>query len=119
MSLIKSPIGFVMNSLHLVNIHLVEEVIVIAANRTFEPHHVVFKLLEPHWKTTLSLNKAAREVLVPKSIIGMTGFTATETYAFIKDACDSFQWTDSYVPNDLRKRCFPIEDLDRVKWEIL
>ena len=103
-------------SVHLINTHLVEEVIIIAANRTFEPHHIVFQLLEPHWKTTLSLNKAAREVLVPKIITRMTGFTAAETYAFIKDAYNRFQWTDSYVPNDLRRRGFPIEDLDKVKY---
>lgn len=103
-------------AVHLVNTHLVEEVIIIAANRTFEPHHIVLQLLEPHWNTTLSLNKAAREVLVPKIIIGMTGFTATQTYAFLKDAYDQFQWTDSYVPNDLRRRGFPIEDLDKVKY---
>lgn len=103
-------------TVHLVNTHLVEEVIIIAANRIFEPHHIVFQLLEPHWNTTLSLNKAAREVLVPKIIIGMTGFSAAETYAFLKDAYDRFQWTDSYVPNDLRRRGFPIEDLDKVKY---
>jgi hypothetical protein len=103
-------------TVHLVNTHLVEEVIIIAANRSFEPYHIVFQLLEPHWKTTLSLNKAAREVLVPKIIIGMTGFTATQTHAFIKDAYNRFQWTDSYVPNDLRRRGFPIEDLDKVKY---
>jgi len=103
-------------AIHLVNTHLVEEIIIIAANRTFEPRHIVFQLLEPHWNTTLPLNKAAREVLVPKIIIGMTGFTATQTYAFIKDAYNRFQWTDSYVPNDLRRRGFPIEDLDKVKY---
>ncbi|KIM43891.1 hypothetical protein M413DRAFT_370843 [Hebeloma cylindrosporum] len=103
-------------AVHLVNTHLVEEVIIVAANRTFEPHHIVFQLLEPHWNTTLSLNKAAREVLVPKIIIGMTGFTATQTYAFLKEAYYQFEWTDSYVPNDLRRRGFPIEDLDKVKY---
>jgi hypothetical protein len=101
---------------HLVNTHLVEEVIIIAANRTFEPRHIVFQLLEPHWTTTLSLNKEAREVLVPKIITKMTGFSATETYAFIKDAYGKFEWTDSYVPNDLRRRGFPIKDLDKFKY---
>ena len=103
-------------TVHLVHTHLVEEVIIIAANRTLEPQHIVFQLLEPHWTTTLSLNKEAREVLVPKIITKMTGFGATETYAFIKDAYSKFEWTDSYVPNDLRRRGFPIQDLDKFKY---
>ncbi|KAJ7780606.1 lipoxygenase [Mycena maculata] len=103
-------------AVHLVNTHLVEEVIIVAAHRTFEPYHIVFQLLEPHWSTTLVLNKSARETLVPKVIIGMTGFTASQTYAFLKDAYKKFEWTDSYVPNDLRRRGFPIEDLNKSKY---
>jgi len=103
-------------AVHLVNTHLVEEVIIVAACRIFEPRHIIFQLLEPHWTSTLSLNEKARQVLVPKIIIKMTGFTATQTYAFIKDAYDNFAWTDSYVPNDLRRRGFPVEDLDTVKY---
>ncbi|KIJ29020.1 hypothetical protein M422DRAFT_61874 [Sphaerobolus stellatus SS14] len=103
-------------AVHLVNTHLVEEVIIVSAHRTFEPHHIVFKLLEPHWNTTLALNQAARETLVPKIIIGMTGFTETQTYTFLKDAYSKFDWTGSYVPNDLRRRGFPIEDLGKLKY---
>jgi len=103
-------------AVHLVNTHLVEEVIIVSAHRTFEPQHIVFKLLEPHWNTTLSLNQAARETLVPKIIIGIIGLTETQTYAFLKDAYCKFNWTGSYVPNDLRRRGFPIEDLGTSKY---
>lgn len=106
-----------MKSLSTLSIHtfkVVEEIIirVIAASGTFEPHHMVLQILEPHGKATLSLNKAAREVLVPKIIIGLVCFTVTETHAFIKDAYNRFQWTDPYVSNDLRKRGSQIKDLD-------
>ena len=103
-------------AVHLVNTHLVEEVIIVAAHRTIKPDHVVFKLLEPHWDPTLSLNKTARDILVPEIIIEIVGFTATQTYNFLKDAYNRFKWTDSYVPNDLRRRGFPIEDLDKPKY---
>lgn len=101
---------------HLVNTHLVEEVIIVAAYRTLDPRHIVFQLLEPHWKITLSLNSEARNVLVPDIITSLVGFTATQTYAFIKDAYNKFNWKDSYVPNDLRRRGFPIEELDQPKY---
>ncbi|KAK2466550.1 hypothetical protein APHAL10511_001412 [Amanita phalloides] len=103
-------------AIHLVNTHLVEEVIIVAAHRTFEPFHIIFKLLEPHWSTTLRLNKAARETLVPKIIIGLIGFTAPQTSAFLMNAYDRFDWTNLYVPNDLRRRGFPVEDLEQVKY---
>lgn len=102
--------------IHLVYTHLIEEVIIVAANRKLEPDHIVFQLLEPHWNTTLSLNKAARETLLPKIIIGMTGFTADQTYAFLMESYNRFLWTDFYVPNDLCRRGFPMEDLDKVEY---
>ncbi|CAA7267408.1 unnamed protein product [Cyclocybe aegerita] len=103
-------------AVHLVNTHLVEEVVIVAAHRTIDPAHIIFKLLEPHWQTTLSLNEAARLTLVPKIIIGMVGFTHAQTYAFLKAAYSKFDWTNCYVPNDLRRRGFPIEDLDKFKY---
>ena len=103
-------------SIHLVNTHLVEEVIIVAVNRTFSPSHIVFRLLEPHWNTTLPLNDAARKTLVPKIIIPLTGFSPKQTYAFLKEAFNTFDWTGLYIPNDLRRRGFPPEDLDKRKY---
>ncbi|KAJ3828144.1 lipoxygenase [Lentinula raphanica] len=103
-------------TIHLVHTHLVEEVIIVAAYRSLGPNHIVFRLLEPHWSTTLSLNKAARETLVPKIIIGMTGLSASQTYMFLKSAYDDFDWTGLYIPNDLKKRGFPLENLDDPKY---
>ncbi|KAJ4480259.1 lipoxygenase [Lentinula aciculospora] len=103
-------------AIHLVNTHFVEEVIIVAAYRCFGPNHIIFRLLEPHWSTTLSLNKAARETLVPKIIIPMIGLSATQTYDFLKAAYKRFDWTGLYIPNDLRGRGFPIESLDEPKY---
>ncbi len=52
---------------HLVNTHLVEEVIIVAAHRSIGYSHIVSQLLRPHWSTTLSLNAGARETLVPQN----------------------------------------------------
>ena len=101
---------------HLVNTHLVEEVIIVAAHRSIGYNHIVFQLLQPHWSTTLSLNAGARETLVPKIIVPLTGFTPKQMFAFLKDAYNRFDWTASYVPNDLHRRGFPIEDLDKRKY---
>ncbi|KAF5367613.1 hypothetical protein D9757_010650 [Collybiopsis confluens] len=101
---------------HLVHTHLVEEVLIVAAHRTLPPSHIIFKLLEPHWTTTLSLNEDARNTLVPKIIVGMTAFTGRQACTFIKNAYSSFDWVGSYVPNDLERRGFPIEKLDDEKY---
>ncbi|KAK1234154.1 hypothetical protein PQX77_002644 [Marasmius sp. AFHP31] len=103
-------------AIHLVHTHLVEEVLIVAANRVFDPEHVVLRLLEPHWATTLALNKAARETLVPKIIVKMTGFSEVQTYAFLKNSYRKFNWTELYVPNDLRNRGFPVERLGERKY---
>ncbi|PPQ96160.1 hypothetical protein CVT26_004795 [Gymnopilus dilepis] len=105
-------------AIHLVNTHLVEEVIIVAAHRTLNSSHIVFQLLEPHWATTLPLNKAARETLVPKIINRMTGCTADQTYRFLNASFDDFDWTGLYIPNDLKKRGFPttVEELDGLKY---
>ncbi|EDR07877.1 uncharacterized protein LACBIDRAFT_327634 [Laccaria bicolor S238N-H82] len=43
--------------------------------------------------------------------------TAEEiSYAFLKPSYNNFNWTNRYVPNDLRKRGFPLEDLNKAKY---
>ena len=103
-------------AVHLVNTHLVEEAVIVAVHRTIDPTHVVFKLLEPHWNITLSLNAAARSTLVPRVIVNIVGFTPTQAYALVKGAYKRFDWTGSYVPNDLKRRGFPVADLNKPKF---
>lgn len=98
-------------AVHLVNAHFVEEVTIVAAHRAFPTDHPIFRLLEPHWFKTLSLNAAARFILVPNVIVDLVGFTSDQTYAFVNDAYARFNWTENYIPNDLPRRGFPINDL--------
>ena len=104
-------------TVHLVNTHIVEEVIIVAANRCFGIDHPVFKLLEPHWYRTLPLNAAARDVLVPSIIFDLIGLKDQQPYKFIQHAFNNFHFTDSYIPADLPKRGFPIAELDTDKFK--
>ena len=101
---------------HLVHTHFLEEATIVAAHRTLPDDHIVFKLLEPHWDVTLSLNAAARSTLVPDVVVKIVGFTPEQTYAFTKAAYRFFDWTGSYVPNDLKNRGFPVADLNSLKF---
>jgi hypothetical protein len=101
---------------HLTHTHLIEEAIIVAANRTLPIDHVVFKLLEPHWFRTLPLNAAARSTLVPEIIFGLIGLKDKQPLDLIMYYYKNFDFVGEYIPNDLPKRGFPLEDLDQEKY---
>ena len=103
-------------TIHLVNTHMVEEVVIVACHRTLPVDHPVFLLLEPHWLKTLSLNAAARSILVPKVIVDIVGITEQQSYKFINHAYENFNWTKLYIPTDLAARGFPLEELNEPKF---
>ena len=98
-------------TVHLVNAHLVEEATIVAAHRAFKVDHPVYRLLQPHWLKTLSVNAGARSSLVPNIITKIVGITESQLYLFIQDAYKRFDWTGQYVPTDLEKRGFPPDEL--------
>ncbi|KAF8451722.1 lipoxygenase [Kalaharituber pfeilii] len=98
--------------LHLVRTHFVEEAVIVASCRAFAANHPVFRLLEPHWFKTLSLNAAARSVLVPAVIIPLSGATGSQVTRFIRSSYDNFHWTENYIPIDLARRGFPPDRLN-------
>ena len=102
-------------TVHLVNTHLVEEVIIVAANRVFDVDHDVFKLLEPHWYRTLPLNAAARDTLVPKIIFDLIGLSGSQSKEFIKHSFAHFDFIANYVPQDLASRGFPESELSSAR----
>lgn len=103
-------------TVHLTRTHLVEETIIVSANRQFENDHPVFQILQPHWQKTLALNESARTVLVPSVILEIVGFSKDEALKFIRKEYDDFDFQNSYVPTDLRNRGFPPEELDSKKF---
>ncbi|KAF3935738.1 Lipoxygenase-4 [Dactylella cylindrospora] len=102
--------------IHLVHTHLVEEAVIVATERNFENDHIVYQLLNPHWLKTLSLNQAARETLVPSIIANISGLDQIHLGNFLKSAYSTFQWKDLYIPNDLPRRGFPLEELNTDKF---
>lgn len=98
-------------AIHLVDTHLVEEASIVAAHRSFSVTHPVYRLLQPHWNKTLSINAAARSTLVPSIITKLVGVTDPQLYSFARDAYNRFDWSGQYVPNDLQARGFPPDQL--------
>ncbi|KAG8407168.1 hypothetical protein J3458_020661 [Metarhizium acridum] len=105
-------------AVHLVDTHLVEETIIVATNRTIPEDHLLYELLSPHWFRTLSLNKSARDTLVPFVIARIAGFgpdsdpskhDTNRCFKFIQHAYKNFNFVDKYIPNDLKKRGFDME----------
>ncbi|TGO49372.1 hypothetical protein BCON_0212g00150 [Botryotinia convoluta] len=88
-------------TLHLNDCHFVEEASAVAAYRSFPSDHIVYKILEPHWFKTLSLN-AGRPI---------NGFTEHQTYDFLLSSYKNFNWTGNYVPTSLITRGFPLSAL--------
>lgn len=103
-------------TVHLTNTHLVEESVIVAANRQLPPDHLVFRLLYPHWQKTLSLNAAARDTLVPHVIAKLIGFEDKQAFKFIQYADENFDFKAQYVPTELRRRGFPPEHLNDRKF---
>lgn len=104
-------------TIHLVNTHFIEEVIIVATNRNMDSKHPVFRLLEPHWLKTLSLNAAARASLVPNVVLELIGLENAQAFKFISDAFKKFDFVGQYVPNDLASRGFPTEKLDEGRFK--
>lgn len=104
-------------TVHLTHTHLVEEVIIVATQRTLPAHHPVLRLLEPHWYHTLSKNAGARETLVPKIIFDLIGFTGDEPFEFLWHAFRTFDFVGGYIPNDLPNRGFPLDKLETPKFK--
>ncbi|KAJ5530587.1 hypothetical protein N7527_003980 [Penicillium freii] len=103
-------------AVHLTRTHLVEESIIVSANRQFEPDHPVFRILRPHWQKTLALNGAARDTLVPSVILKIVGFSPPQALKFIQNEYKTFNFEESYVPKDLHNRGFPPEKLNEPKF---
>ncbi|KIM23152.1 hypothetical protein M408DRAFT_28160 [Serendipita vermifera MAFF 305830] len=98
-------------TVHLVHTHFVEEVVIVATQRCIPTEHIVFRLLEPHWLKTLSLNAVGRSTLVPFVIAKLAGVKDDQLYAFMRHAYATFDWEKQYVPRDLEARGFPLDEL--------
>ena len=102
-------------AIHLTNTHFIEEALIVATQRTFKWDHIIMRILYPHWYKTLSLNKAARDTLVPSVVADLVGFTVEQAHNFINHEYETFDFQGSYIPADLERRGFPTADLGSQK----
>ncbi|TDZ62083.1 putative linoleate 9S-lipoxygenase 3 [Colletotrichum trifolii] len=93
--------------IHLTRAHFIEESVIVATHRTIPMEHIVYKLLQPHWYKTLSLNAAARETLVPQVIKDLVGLSPDQCMKYMAYEFENFDYQQNYVPNDLAHRGFP------------
>lgn len=93
-------------TVHLTHCHFVEEATIVAAHRSLPTTHPVYRLLQPHWLKTLSLNASARSTLVPQVIVKIVGCTEGQLFDFIQNAYSTFDWPAHYIPTDLSNRGF-------------
>ncbi|KAL6921066.1 hypothetical protein FSST1_005092 [Fusarium sambucinum] len=104
---------------HLVDTHMIEEAIIVATNRTIPEGELLYEILSPHWFRTLSLNAAARKLLVPGVIARIAGFgpsspsadfTGNNAFKLVDWSYKNFNFQEKYIPNDLKKRGFDIKE---------
>jgi hypothetical protein len=102
---------------HLVDTHMIEEAIIVATNRTIPERHLLYEILSPHWFRTLALNEAARILLVPLVIKRVSGFNPPSqpggvggAFGLVNWSYKNFNFQDKYIPNDLKKRGFNLDE---------
>ena len=96
-------------SVHLTETHLIEEATIVAAQRSFEHQHPVYRLVSTHWIRTLSVNAGARSTLVPSVINKIAGMKEDDVLTFIRYHYSNYDWQGRYVPADLARRGFPTD----------
>ncbi|KAM0540558.1 hypothetical protein ACHAPJ_013584 [Fusarium lateritium] len=93
---------------HLVDTRMIEEVIIVAINITIPEGELL----------TLTLNAAARKLLVPGIIARIAGFGPSSpsppgsnihAHGIVDWSYKNFNFQDKYIPNDLKKRGFDLE----------
>ncbi|KAJ3550479.1 hypothetical protein NMY22_g463 [Coprinellus aureogranulatus] len=103
-------------SVHLTETHLLEEALIVAAQRNFPDSHIICHILRPHWLKTLSINFLARKTLVPVFINTIAPLQMDQIKGFVKQSYMNFDFTGRYVPNDLKARGFDPSTLDDKKF---
>ncbi|KAI3676058.1 hypothetical protein L1987_85654 [Smallanthus sonchifolius] len=93
------------------NTHAVIEPFVIATNRQLSALHPINKLLHPHFRDTMNINAAARNVLISsKGILERTFFTGKYSIEMSSKIYKNWVFPNQALPMELVLRGMAVED---------
>ncbi|KFK39529.1 hypothetical protein AALP_AA3G256200 [Arabis alpina] len=96
---------------HWLMTHAVIEPFVIASNRQLSVVHPIYKLLQPHFRDTMTINALARHVLIgANGVMEKTLFPRQYTMELSCSVYKKWVFTDQALPKDLLKRGVAVED---------
>ncbi|KAK9054798.1 hypothetical protein SSX86_025877 [Deinandra increscens subsp. villosa] len=96
---------------HWLNTHAVIEPFVIATNRQLSVIHPINKLLHPHFRDTMNINAAARNVLInSKGVLERTFFTGKYSVEISSKIYKDWVFPNHALPKDLILRGMAVED---------
>eukprot|EP00118_Oscarella_pearsei_P020349 m.220380 g.220380 ORF g.220380 m.220380 type:complete len:749 (+) comp39936_c2_seq4:1023-3269(+) len=98
---------------HLLLTHLVMEPVATALLRNVARCHPLFKLLIPHMRYTLAINRLARKALIDKGGFVDKGMSIGGSHMqFLKKRYDTFNWQQLNFPETLKQR--QVDDAEKL-----